>query len=545
MRIGIAGKIFLGLGTIIALMVVITVTGILNVRAIDYSLTQITDINSLKQRYAINFRGSVHDRAIAIRDVVLIDDAMMRESVLQTIGELESFYQESALPLDELFANLDDIEPQEKQLLEDIKASEAKTVPLISQIIAYKTLGQNQEAHTLLMDQAASAFTDWLGVINAFIDFQEIKNQVETANARELASGFSNLMLILTLAAVLVGIAITTFLSRRIKGALGGEPEDVSKIVQIIASGDLRHEVPCANEKSILNAIGLLKKNLFDIIHYLSKTSSSLSQKALEVSKSSSYSVEVSKEQKSKTTQALEAIKFLEKEVRHVAELARQTESNALASMEASQEGDRATKNAVDKLAMVVKEAQEIAKEVESLNLYAKTIGEKAILIEEITDQTNLLALNAAIEAARAGEHGRGFAVVADEIRQLAERTDEVTGEIGEAIKLIQQQAMGFAKQTEGIVGEVEGSFSLSKAASQALGSIAASAAQVQKDAQAVAGTSVRQVEKITAFAHDLQTISKASQSLGDALGANLQVTNELESISKELSKLISHFKTI
>lgn len=25
----------------------------------------------MKQRYAINFRGSVHDRAIAVRDVVL------------------------------------------------------------------------------------------------------------------------------------------------------------------------------------------------------------------------------------------------------------------------------------------------------------------------------------------------------------------------------------------------------------------------------------------------------------------------------------------
>jgi methyl-accepting chemotaxis protein len=352
-------------------------------------------------------------------------------------------------------------------------------------------------------------------------------------------------MLILTLVAVLIGVGVTTFLSSRIKSALGGEPEDVSKIVQIIASGDLRHEVPNTNENSILNAIGLLKKNLFDIIHYLSKTSGSLSQKALEVSKSSLHSVEVSKEQKSKTVQALEAIKSLENEVRHVSELAKKTELNALESMEASQQGDEATKKAVDKLATVVKEAQKIAKEVDSLNLHAKSIGEKAVLIEEITDQTNLLALNAAIEAARAGEHGRGFAVVADEIRQLAERTDVVTAEIGEAIKLIQQQAIGFAKQTSDIVGEVEGSFGLSKAASQALGSIATSAIQVQKDAQNVAGASIRQVEKITAFTQDLQTISKASQSLGDALGANLLVTNELESISKELNKLISHFKTV
>ena len=42
---------------------------------IDTKMTVINDQNSVKQRYAINFRGSVHDRAIAIRDVVLAERA--------------------------------------------------------------------------------------------------------------------------------------------------------------------------------------------------------------------------------------------------------------------------------------------------------------------------------------------------------------------------------------------------------------------------------------------------------------------------------------
>ena len=49
------------------------------------------------------------------------------------------------------------------------------------------------------------------------------------------------------------------------------------------------------------------------------------------------------------------------------------------------------------------------------------------------------MALNASIEAARAGEAGKGFAVVAEEIRQLADETKSLTGNMGAFISKIQE----------------------------------------------------------------------------------------------------------
>jgi len=57
--------------------------------------------------------------------------------------------------------------------------------------------------------------------------------------------------------------------------------------------------------------------------------------------------------------------------------------------------------------------------------------------IRRIADQTNLLALNATIEAASAGEAGKGFAVVANAIKELAQRSSEVTYSIANSVKNI------------------------------------------------------------------------------------------------------------
>ncbi len=91
-------------------------------------------------------------------------------------------------------------------------------------------------------------------------------------------------------------------------------------------------------------------------------------------------------------------------------------------------------KEQLEQIKIQDQKTDEIAGQVaESVNETANVVAQISTAAEgiiSISSQTNLLALNASIEAARAGEAGKGFAVVADNIKNLAEESNHLAGEI-------------------------------------------------------------------------------------------------------------------
>lgn len=83
---------------------------------------------------------------------------------------------------------------------------------------------------------------------------------------------------------------------------------------------------------------------------------------------------------------------------------------------------------------------EQVMKNVECLNQHSFQIGDIVDTMNTIAQSTSLLALNASIEAARAGDAGKGFAVVAAEIRDLAEKSESASEEIGVIIEEMQKQ---------------------------------------------------------------------------------------------------------
>ncbi|MCU0908792.1 MAG: methyl-accepting chemotaxis protein [Rhodobacteraceae bacterium] len=219
---------------LIAALVVIGATSILSIGGLARDLNTINAINSVKQRYAINFRGSVHDRSILIRDVILAPDAADAQASRDGITELAAAYAASAGPLDAMFNDAVPDLPQETEILSRIKAVEARTLPLVDQVLALHDAGDHAAAQALLMGDVRAAFIDWLAVINEFIDLQEAQNQQIGARVSDNVGMFRTVTLVMIGAAIAVGLALLVVSQRALRPL-----SEVTRAIEQVAAGNL------------------------------------------------------------------------------------------------------------------------------------------------------------------------------------------------------------------------------------------------------------------------------------------------------------------
>ena len=213
-----------GFGAVFLLMMALTAIGISRVQSVGELLATVNDVNSVKQRYAINFRGSVHDRAIAVRDVVLASDNATAQPEIEKIKKLADSYAQSASPLDAMFSTSPQISAEERAALAQIKEIEAKTQPLIAKLISLRLSDNTPEAIQLLRQQVAPAFVEWLASINVLIDLEEKLNQSLDVQARGIVGTFFPFMVFLCGIAIAVGTVAAWFIVRGLVKQLGGEP---------------------------------------------------------------------------------------------------------------------------------------------------------------------------------------------------------------------------------------------------------------------------------------------------------------------------------
>ncbi|KAF0590965.1 MAG: 4HB sensor-containing MCP-domain signal transduction protein [Candidatus Campylobacter infans] len=539
----LSSKIGLGFGAVIFLMIILVVMGIVQMNFAKSRLQTMNDINAKKQRYAINFRGSVHDRAISVRDVVLLDDEARLQAALDNIKRLEDFYNAASANMNEMLKDSALFNNEERAILGRLNQIANKTNAGYKKIIQLKQSWQVDEAKKLLLNEVASDFSLWLKIINEFIDYQEEANNNLTKQVMLVVNNFVTIMLVLAGIAILIAVIITLFTARGIVSALGGEPNEVSKVIKEVASGNLSKDYVSKYPRSILADAISMKDKLKQITILIRNASNTIGERTNELIKTFDK-VSISVDEQSKITSfSTKIVQGVVSGTNEIMQMTNDTRTNSQKATQICNEGKEDSEEVAQKMQEI---NANVAKQVEQILLLeekAKEISGAAELIAEITDQTNLLALNAAIEAARAGTHGRGFAVVADEIRNLAERTGTATDEIANTIKQIQEETQNTVTLIKSGAPKVQEGYELSNKVADMLVDIYESSNDSTQKAGNAAVMAQKGVESMSKLAKNIENIDITSQETKKDMQENAVQLQAMQKVAQELSDIMKAFK--
>ena len=414
----ISHRLMAGFGLVIIALLGMSAYSMLIARGIDRALSANATQNAVIQRAAINFRGSAHDRSIAVRDVVLAPNEEARKKEVEAIARLADFYARSAAQLDTVLRTAKDLPPEVMPIVQALQDIERRTVATTEKVVALVQAGDRAAAEALLWSEAKPQYEQWLAAANRLIDYEETRIIANSEAANRDAHQFTAVMLGITLLAVLISVWVTVAISRSIGRELGAEPSEVRAVVQAMQQGDLASPIAVkpGDTGSVLAAVRDMQSRFHELVSTVRDNIAQLRSTSDDISSGTQHLGQRTELAASSLEQTAASMEELTATVRQSADSARQANQLATTAATTATRGGEVMQEVVSTMQDIHQSSQKIA----------DIIG----VIDGIAFQTNILALNAAVEAARAGEQGRGFAVVATEVRSLAQRSAEAAKEI-------------------------------------------------------------------------------------------------------------------
>ena len=403
--------------------------------------------------------------------------------------------------------------------------------------------GQYLDAESVYAGQTQQHLAELRGTFGHLQKVLLEEEEAAVTSANEQASTARQVILGGILLAALLAAGLTVLMTRQVTAPIYALRCKLDEL----ADGHLDTdpvEVKTHDEMAeAARAVNTMEASFRELVGSVLQSVQELVQSTRRLSDLAHETLESVEEQRNETDQVATATNEMASTAEEIARNANQAsdagqEVTQSARNGASQAGN--TRQAIEELNRAIGDAAERIRNVES---ESEAIGSVIDTINEIAGQTNLLALNAAIEAARAGESGRGFSVVAEEVRNLANRTQESTGDIQQKIEGLQQGVQSAVSTMESATEQATRGRDLTGETTEALQSIASRIDEIEAMFSQIATAT----EEQTSVAEEMsQNVTR----INDRASTNDNKAREVEEVSKRLAELthsvqeqLNHFR--
>jgi methyl-accepting chemotaxis protein len=477
LKIGV--RLAIAFGVTLALLATIAFVSITRLTGLDNDIERLVNDRYPKTVQANSIVRAINVVARNLRNAVIYSGSEQQKS-LEAIPAQRKIISEN---IDELEKTIKS--DAGKDLLKKIAVARAAYVASQDKLIEFIKTDKKAEIVAIMQGELRKTQADYISAIDDLIKFQRDIMTKEGKKAAEDAKGAIQMVIIMSIVAFLIAVAMAWFITRSITRPVS----EAANAAKELSEGNLTIKITSDSTDEtgqLMSAMEAMVGKLTQIISEVNVASDALNNAAGQVSQTAQSLSQSSSEQAASVEETTASIEQMTASITQNTENAKVTNGMANKSASEATEGGQAVNDTVDAM---------------------KQIADKIGIIDDIAYQTNLLALNAAIEAARAGEHGKGFAVVAAEVRKLAERSQVAAQEISQvassSVKLAERaghllnEMVPSIKKTSDLVEEIAAA---SQEQSAGVGQINGAMGQLNKATQQNASAS----EELAATAEEM-----------------------------------------